>query len=86
MAIGIRTTKIEAGQGGRLGHSNMAHYDYTEHIKAACRKARRLQGKAIIRREFKEWLGATGMDNGQKAGDITGSIRNIRSLNITCNA
>ena len=46
--------KIEAGQGGRLGHSNMNHWDYTEYIKAACRKVRRAKGKELIRRELAE--------------------------------
>ena len=37
--------KTEAGQGGRLGHSNMEHWEYTEEIKIASRKLRRLQTK-----------------------------------------
>ncbi len=57
---GIKKWKIEAGQGGRLGHSNMAHFDHTEYIKAACRKARRLQGKEIIRCELCEYIGGDG--------------------------
>ena len=47
--------KTEGGQGGRLGHSNMNHWDYTEYIKAACRKVRRKQGNEIIRRELDEY-------------------------------
>ena len=47
--------KTEAGQGGRLGHSNMNHWDYTEHIKAASRRVRRKQGKELIRRELNDY-------------------------------
>ncbi len=39
----------EAGQGGKLGHSNQAHLTYTEEIKRLCKKARRRIGKRIIR-------------------------------------
>lgn len=36
--MAIRT---EAGQGGRKGHSNMAHWDRTAQVKADARTARR---------------------------------------------
>lgn len=48
--------KTEAGQGGRLGHSNMSHWRYTEHIKATYHKVRRAQGKELIRRELSEHM------------------------------
>ena len=47
--------KTEAGRGGRLGHSNMTHWDYTEYVKAACRKVRRAENKELIRRELIEY-------------------------------
>lgn len=44
--------KTEGGQGGRRGHSNMAHRAYTEEIKAAARKRRRMDSKEIVRTEI----------------------------------
>lgn len=44
--------KTEGGQGGRRGHSNMAHWVTTEEIKDAARGRRRREGKAIITREL----------------------------------
>lgn len=48
--------KTEAGQGGRLGHSNMSHWGHTEQIKATSRKTRRAQGKELLRRERGEHM------------------------------
>ena len=39
---------VDGGQGGRLGHSNMNHWDYTDAIKAGSRKWRRLKAKIDI--------------------------------------
>ena len=44
--MGIR--KTEAGQGGKKGHSNMTHWDYTEWIKSKMKKKRRQQDREII--------------------------------------
>lgn len=44
------TMKLEAGQGGKLGHSNMSHWEYTEVLKALSRKKRRWRGKQEIRK------------------------------------
>lgn len=38
----------EAGQGGKLGHSNMGHYGKTEEVKAAAKKRRRAEAKRAI--------------------------------------
>jgi hypothetical protein len=38
--------KTEGGSGGKRGHSNMAHYDYTANVKRMARKARRRADKA----------------------------------------
>ena len=40
--------KANGGQGGKLGHSNMDHWVFTEEIKAAARKQRRLEAKEEI--------------------------------------
>jgi len=37
----IRAKKVEGGQGGKLGHSNMTHWESTEDIKASTRVLRR---------------------------------------------
>jgi hypothetical protein len=42
---------VEGGSGGKRGHSNMTHWDYTEEIKRRSRKARRAQGKTLEREE-----------------------------------
>jgi len=50
--MAILKLKTEGGQGGRLGHSNMCHWDHTEAIQIATRKRRRLESKVIILREL----------------------------------
>jgi len=47
--VAIAKGKSDAGQGGKRGHSNMDHWDYTEAIKAAARKQRRLEAKIEIK-------------------------------------
>jgi hypothetical protein len=47
-------TKIEGGSGGKRGHSNMDHRDYTEIIKEGCRKKRRAESKNIARIELEK--------------------------------
>jgi hypothetical protein len=47
MGYGLRRNKIEGGSGGKRGHSNMAHWEYTEEIKRRSRKARRRMGKTL---------------------------------------
>jgi hypothetical protein len=42
--------KIEGGSGGKRGHSNMTHWEYTEEIKRRSRKARRQEAKGLERR------------------------------------
>jgi hypothetical protein len=46
--MAILKGKANAGQGGKIGHSNQDHWQFTEEIKAAARKWRRLQAKAEI--------------------------------------
>lgn len=40
--------KANAGQGGKIGHSNQNHWGPTEEVKDAARKWRRLQAKSEI--------------------------------------
>ena len=53
--MAIPKGKANAGQGGKLGHSNQNHWGYTEEIKEAARKWRRLEGKLEIAAGLKEF-------------------------------
>ena len=46
--MAISKGKVNAGQGGKIGHSNQDHWMYTEEIKEAARKWRRLKAKSEI--------------------------------------
>jgi hypothetical protein len=46
--MAISKGKADAGQGGKLGHSNQNHWSYTEEVKEAARKWRRLKAKSEI--------------------------------------
>jgi hypothetical protein len=41
--------KVEAGQGGKKGHSNMSHWTTTEEIKYRSKRKRRTQDKQEVR-------------------------------------
>lgn len=43
----MRIRKTEAGQGGKLGHSRMTHWDYTEFVKKQAKKRRRINDKQL---------------------------------------
>lgn len=53
--MAILKGKANAGQGGKIGHSNQDHWVYTEEIKEAARKWRRLEGKSEIAIELEEF-------------------------------
>ena len=44
----VRSKKIEGGQGGKRGHSNMTHWESTEEIKATTRVLRRRQARIEV--------------------------------------
>ena len=46
------TSKVDGGQGGKLGHSNMSHWDYTEVIKSRTKKLRRQADLAAIEEQL----------------------------------
>lgn len=58
--MGILKGKPDAGQGGKRGHSNMEHWEFTEEIKEAARKRRRIQAKKEV---------AEGLVENEKTGD-----------------
>jgi hypothetical protein len=53
--MSILKGKADAGQGGKLGHSNQNHWVFTEEIKEAARKRRRLNAKAEIAQGLREF-------------------------------
>jgi hypothetical protein len=46
--LAITKGKANAGQGGKIGHSNQNHWGFTEEVKDAARKWRRLQAKSEV--------------------------------------
>ena len=63
--MSILKGKPDAGQGGKLGHSNQDHWEYTEEIKEAAKKRRRLQAKRQTSEGLSEYLSE------KKTGHIT---------------
>jgi hypothetical protein len=43
MGYGLRRNKIEGGSGGKRGHSNMTHWEYTEEINPESVRGRRAE-------------------------------------------
>ncbi len=50
----MKIKKTEGGQGGKKGHSNMVHWDYTEQVKASSNKSRRHADKNVIKKALEE--------------------------------
>ena len=53
--MAILKGKANAGQGGKIGHSNQDHWQYTEEIKEAARKWRRIVDKLEITAGLEEF-------------------------------
>jgi hypothetical protein len=60
--MAIAKGKPDGGQGGKLGHSNQDHWDYTEAIKLAAKKSRRLQARKQTSEGLKEYLNEKNSD------------------------
>lgn len=58
--------KADAGQGGKIGHSNQNHWGPTEEVKDAARKWRRLQAKAEIASALSEFELTDETDHSQQ--------------------
>ena len=54
--MAIPKGKPDGGQGGKLGHSNQDHWEFTEEIKLAAKKRRRLQAKKETSTALSEYL------------------------------
>ena len=52
--MGIPKGPTEGGSGGKRGHSNMEHWGYTDEVKEAARKRRRIEDKQVIDQENAE--------------------------------
>jgi|GEM_PF-1445705 hypothetical protein len=53
--MSILKGKPDAGQGGKRGHSNQDHWEFTEEIKLAAKKRRRHQAKRDTSEGLKEY-------------------------------
>jgi hypothetical protein len=53
--VAIMKGPANGGQGGKLGHSKMDHWVFTEEIKTASRKVRRLLAREEIAQERRRW-------------------------------
>lgn len=51
--MGIPKGPADGGSGGKRGHSNMEHWGYTDEVKKAARKRRRLDDKKVTADELK---------------------------------
>jgi len=54
--VSILKGKPDAGQGGKRGHSNQDHWEFTEEIKEAAKKRRRHQAKKDTREGLRDYL------------------------------
>ena len=50
----VRSKKVEGGQGGKRGHSNMTHWESTEDIKASTRVLRRRTARVEVNDQLAE--------------------------------
>ena len=46
--MGYPRGPTEGGSGGNRGHSNMEHWGYTDEVKRAARKRRRLNDRQVV--------------------------------------
>jgi hypothetical protein len=53
--MAILKGRSDGGQGGKLGHSNMDHWEFTEEIKLAAKKRPRLEAKRDIEKRVSEY-------------------------------
>jgi hypothetical protein len=47
--------KVEGGQGGKKGHSNMVHWDFTEEIKKRSKQLRRREDKEVVKEQIEDF-------------------------------
>ena len=49
--MGVFKGPTEGGSGGRRGHSGMEHWGFTDEVKEASRRRRRLEDKQEVREQ-----------------------------------
>ena len=67
--MAISKGKADAGQGGKLGHSNQNHWMYTDEIKEAARKWRRLRAKVEVAQGLEEFATTEDAEQSDLRGD-----------------
>ena len=70
--MGIPKGPTEGGSGGKRGHSNMEHWGYTDEVKHAARKRRRVDDKRITEQEQQD-LDDDSSGQSQDKSDSIGS-------------
>ena len=73
--MAIAKGKANAGQGGKLGHSNQDHWVFTEEAKDAARKQRRLDAKI----EIKDGLDELEEQKPDRKGGLNAEVRGQKS-------
>jgi hypothetical protein len=46
--MGLKKGPSEGGSGGKLGHSGMDHWGYTDEVKETARRRRRIEDKEVV--------------------------------------
>jgi hypothetical protein len=49
--MGLKKGPSEGGSGGKLGHSGMDHWGYTDEVKETARRRRRIEDKEAIKEQ-----------------------------------
>jgi hypothetical protein len=49
--MGLKKGPSEGGSGGKLGHSGMDHWGYTDEVKETARRRRRIEDKEVVREQ-----------------------------------
>ncbi len=52
--MGLTKGPSEGGSGGKLGHSGMDHWGYTEEVKEAARRRRRINDNESVQEQLEE--------------------------------
>ena len=52
--MGVPKGPSEGGSGGGLGHSNMEHWGYTDEVKSAAKRRRRMNDKREVEEQSAE--------------------------------
>jgi hypothetical protein len=77
--------KPDGGSGGKRGHSNMDHWMHADEIKAAAKKARRLESKERIAAETDELVSSPNLHNDDRLRiDLDRPISGWLKVEVKC--